>query len=74
MRFSEFVSWCNERASDGCWGMIEALSCMNIVKEVRKEKFWRREKVWKDKYEMDVVNQIVQPINHMILERRINEN
>lgn len=30
MKFKEFVNWCNERACDGCWGMLEAIACINL--------------------------------------------
>lgn len=66
MKFKEFVNWCNDRAADGCWGMVEAMACISIINEIHKEKFWRREKVWKEKYEADVLNEIVQPIEEMI--------
>ena len=47
MKFREFVSWCNQRATDGCWGMLEAIVCVDIIETVRKERFWKREKFWK---------------------------
>ena len=25
MKYKEFIRWCNERACDGCWGMLEAM-------------------------------------------------
>ena len=68
MKFKEFVKWCNERAADGCWGMIESMTCIWVLGEVRKEPFWRREKVWKDKYEKDVLEQIVDPTEEKIAE------
>ena len=30
MKFKEFAKWCNERACDGCWGMLEAMACIDI--------------------------------------------
>ena len=54
MTFRKFVEWCNHRAADGCWGMTTAITCISIMNEIYKEKFWRREKVWKEKYEADV--------------------
>lgn len=62
MKFREFVSWCNERACDGCWGLYEAITCISIMQEVREQHFWKREKYWKEKYEKDVLNEIVNPI------------
>ena len=68
MKFREFVSWCNQRATDGCWGMLEAMVCVDIIKTVRKERFWKREKFWKEKYADDVLEQIVNPIEKKIEE------
>lgn len=32
MTFKEFESWCNDRAADGCWGIVTAIICIdNIV-------------------------------------------
>lgn len=62
MKFREFIRWCNERASDGCWGMLEAITCISIMQEVREQHFWKREKYWKEKYEKTVLNEIVDPI------------
>ena len=66
MRFKKFVNWCNERACDGRWGMIEAMTCVSIIQEIRQEPFWRREKLWKTKYKKDVLEQIVWPIEDKI--------
>lgn len=68
MKFREFVSWCNKRATDGCWGMLEAMVCVDIIETVRKERFWKREKFWKEKYADDVLEQIVNPIEKKIEE------
>ena len=68
MKFREFVSWCNQRAADGCWGMLEAMVCVDIIETVRKERFWKREKFWKEKYADDVLEQIVNPIEKKIEE------
>lgn len=48
MKFKEFTNWCNERACDGCWGMLEAMTCISLIKEIRKAPFWKREKIWKE--------------------------
>ena len=68
MKFREFVSWCNQRAADGCWGILEAMVCIDIMETVRKERFWKREKFWKEKYADDVLEQIVNPIEKKIQE------
>lgn len=68
MKFREFVSWCNQRAADGCWGMLEAMVCIDIMEKVKQERFWRREKFWKENYADDVLKQIVNPIEKKIEE------
>lgn len=68
MTFKEFVSWCNQRACDGCWGMLDAMVCIDIVNTIRKELFWRREKVWKRDFENRVVDEIIIPIENKIKE------
>lgn len=75
MKYKEFVVWCNERAADGCWGMNTALICINIMREVEKELFWRREKIWRDKYKSMVLRDIVTPITKIINNvREVNED
>lgn len=68
MTFREFVSWCNERACDGCWGILDAMVCIDIIGKVRKQRFWKREKFWQEKYSDDVMEQIVNPIKKKITE------
>ena len=63
MKFKDFIKWCNDRASDGCWDFISATCCINIIEKVRKEKWWRRDKYWKENYERDVLEDIIIPIN-----------
>lgn len=67
MTFKQFLRWCDERAHDGCWGMLEALICLDILDEMRKLPFWKRKKKWRE-YERDVVTQIVEPTNTKIRE------
>ena len=68
MTFREFESWCNQRACDGCWGMLEAMTCIDILKTVRKKWLWKREKFWQEEYATDVTEQIVNPIEKKITE------
>lgn len=63
MKFKEFKKWCNNRAADGCWSFNIAMVCIRIVEEVHQQPFWKREKFWKEKYEKDVVEQIVEPLD-----------
>lgn len=67
MTFKEFVEWCNNRACDGCWGIIEAMACIDIISKIRKLPFWKRKKAWKEK-EQQVLDEIVNPINRKIEE------
>lgn len=66
MKFKQFVKWCNERACDGCWGLREATICIGIHNEICKFPLWKRNKIWKDKYEAEVLEKIVKPINDKI--------
>ena len=68
MTFKEFVDWCNNRACDGCWSLGTVVACIDIIREVRRKPFWKREKYWSEHYKEDVVEQIVNPINKRIEE------
>ena len=69
MTFKEFTKWCNERACDGCWGMKEAIQCMEIGTLIAKQRFWKREKIWKDYCdEVGIVEKIVEPTSRKIAE------
>ena len=67
MTYREFRDWCNQRACDGCWGMREAMICIDICEEIQKLPFWKRKKKWRE-YERDVVSLIVEPTNTKIRE------
>lgn len=68
MTFKEFRDWRNERACGGCWGMLEAMACIDLMETVKKQPFWKREKFWKKEYEQRVLDEIVNPINKKIEE------
>ena len=68
MKFKEFANWCNQRASDGCWGSIEAIICCRICIIIYDKPFWKREKFWKEYYEKNIVSQIVESTNKKIKE------
>lgn len=70
MKFKEFENWCNERACDGCWGMLEAMTCIGLIKEIRKSPFWKREKLWKENYEQQVLEEIINPIEKKLKEMK----
>jgi hypothetical protein len=44
--YKQFKSWCNERACDGRWGMNTALACIEVMKQINRKPFWKREKEW----------------------------
>ena len=66
MKFKEFYKWCNERACDACWGMREAVICVGVMEDMKKVPFWKREKIWKERYEDEIVYSIVNPTNELI--------
>lgn len=68
MTFKQFSHWCNTRACDGCWGMLEALICIDIYNEIQKHHFWKREKVWREQYRDKVITEIINPIEKKIAE------
>lgn len=68
MKFKEFVNWRNERACDGCWGMLEAIACINLINEIMKIQYWKREKIWKENYERQVLEEIINPIEKKLEE------
>lgn len=72
MKFKEFVNWCNERTCGGCWGILEAMTCINLIGEIRKAQFWKREKIWKENYEQQVLEEIVNPIEKKLEELKKN--
>ena len=36
MTFKEYGEWCNHRACDGGWGLLEAQVCISIYREIKK--------------------------------------
>lgn len=61
MTYKEFVSWCNDRACDGCWSMGTAMYCIEVMNNINHSPFWKRKKEWlkvKDEIERDVVSVI----------------
>ena len=65
MTFKQFKQWCNERASDGCWGFDDAKFCVELLDNMNQIPWWRRNKTWKkiaNRVEFAVVN----PINKKI--------
>lgn len=67
MKYKQFSKWCSDRMFDGCWGMTEAIICCNIVTDMQKTPFWKREKKWREMSE-EIVTKIVEPTNKKIAE------
>lgn len=69
MTYKEFSCWCNQRASDGCWGMNTAMFCIDIIGQIKKQPFWKRERKWQElnaKY--SIQNNIIDVTNRKIAE------
>lgn len=54
MTYKQFDDWCNDRACDGRWSMLDAIACIRMHDEVEsavKGKFFKRktrEKAWEN--------------------------
>ena len=70
MTYKEFIKWCNERASDGCWGILTVIQCIEINNKLNSVSFWKRKKLWETELNKDgyVEKHIVDPINKKIQE------
>lgn len=68
MTYRQFRTWCNKRTADGCWSMMTAMFCIHIIGEVKKIPFWKREKVWKEKYEEEINRDVIEPIEKKMIE------
>ena len=69
MTYKQFNDWCNQRACDGCWGMNTAMFCIDIIKQIQSQPFWKRERKWRElNTEYSIQNNIINPINNKIIE------
>lgn len=66
MKYKEFNNWCNERACDGCWGLKEAITCIDICRLFSNIPKWKREKAWQHFQSRDILEQIVTETNKII--------
>lgn len=48
--------------------MLTAMTCIHIISEMKKIPFCKREKEWKRKYEKQVIDEIINPIEEKIKE------
>lgn len=67
MTFKQFRRWCNDRACDGWWGHQEALLCIDVMSQIQKLPFWKRERVWKQ-IEGRMMLEVIGPTNRKIKE------
>ena len=63
MTYKEFKKWCNNRCCDGCWGLQEAVICVSIIKQINSKNFFKRQKIWHEVFEKDILKCIIEPIN-----------
>lgn len=69
MTYKKFNEWCNIRACDGCWSAKTAMFCIEIVRIVKQQPFWKREKTWqKLNAEYSIEEIVIKPINQKITE------
>ena len=47
-------------------GRIHVIVAIDVIRDVRKRPFWRKEKYWKKHYKDGVVREIVEPIDKEI--------
>ena len=67
MSFKQFSKWCNARTADGYWDFVVAGCCLQIVLDVENQKWWRREKYFREKYDVDdIYKGFVCKINNII--------
>lgn len=66
MKYKEFNAWCNERACDGCWGIKEAMFCIDTCSTMMSVPFWKREKAWREYEHREVAEKVVAETNKII--------
>lgn len=75
MTFKEFDEWCNDRAADGCWGYIEAVTCVDIMRQMFDTPFWKRKKKWAELNANNrIYEELVKPTNEKIKEQEESED
>lgn len=66
MKYKEFNDWCNRRASDGCWGLREAMVCLEACSIFSSVPFWKREKMWKEYENRELLEKVVADTDRII--------
>ena len=70
MTFIKFQKWFKNSSKNDLLGITEYMICVSTILKVKEEMFWKREKIWCEKYRGDIVNNIVNVVN----DRTINNN
>ena len=65
MKYREFVLWCGERATDGCWDFETATLCIRIINVMQGIPFRKKRKAWRE-IQDSVEKATVLPINKKI--------
>ena len=73
MTFKQFKRWCNDRACDGRWGYEDAVYCIELIQDMMKIPWWKRNKAWK-KINLLVLHAVVTPTNQKFQKERCIDN
>ena len=56
--YNKFREWCNMRACDGMWDIRQAMYAIDILEEMRRVSFWKRRRIWRERYEQQALSVI----------------
>ena len=62
--YKEFKNWCNERAQDGQWGCLTAMTSITILDQMKQVGFWKKRRVWRENYQEQATS-IVETTNRI---------
>lgn len=51
-------------------GNVRSNSVINLINEIMKIQFWKREKIWKENYEQQALEEIINPIEKKLEEMK----
>lgn len=73
MTYKEFKKWVKRHKEyengDFC-GAFRNCICREIIEHINKHPFWRREEIWREKYENMIVESVVAPTEYDDCARR----
>lgn len=52
------------------WWRRNKLACIDLIGKVKRIPFWKREKFWKENYEQQVLEEIINPIEKKLEEMK----